>query len=92
MDAAGERLLKAASSPGHPLKTPGGDEKQSRKVGGKVEVVVGGQSDCIDRIVGGGGREEGKKGLKQGAAGAEGGSTSVQMCMCACMCLRVHVV
>lgn len=66
MDAAGERLLKAASSPGNPLKTPGGDEKQSRKAGGKVEVVVGGQSDCIDRIVGGGGKEGRQEGAKAG--------------------------
>ncbi len=37
-----------------------------------------------------GGRRQGR--AKQGAAGSEGGSTSVQMCVCACMCLRVHVV
>lgn len=87
-----KRHARQADCTGKPSENPGGGEKQqSREVGGKVEVFVGGQSDCIDRIVGqrGGGRQGG---AKQGAAGAEGGSTSVQMCMCACMCLRVHVV
>ncbi len=73
-------------SPGKPSENPGGDEKQQSREGrGKVEVVVGGQSDCIDRIVGqgcGGGREEGKEGLSRVLQALR---EALRQCRCACV-------
>lgn len=84
-----KRHARQADCTGEPSENPGGDEKQqSREVGGKVEVVVGGQSDCIDRIVGQGeggregGREEGKEGLSRVLQALR---EALRQCRCACV-------
>lgn len=55
-------MLARLTAQGGTLRKPRGRQKQqSREERGKVEVVVGGQSDCIDRIVGRGSGGGGRK-------------------------------
>lgn len=89
--ATGSGMRARLTAQGFPLRNPGGDEKQqSREVGEKLEVVVGGQSDCIDRIVGWrGGARWGKAGCCRRWGRLY---VSADVRVCACMCMRVHVV
>lgn len=93
-----EQVQVRPSGAGEPSEKPQGETINSPgEKRGRAEVVVGGQSDCIDRI---GGQKEGIRGRRGGSEEGKVGLSKVLQALrealhqCRCvraLCLHVHV-